>query len=115
MTTSYAVAHREVLRADVRQNARQWSPGDAARTPQKGQSAGLPAVAAAAAGAEAEAKVGDESGDEAGAVSGLGLRMRRRCGDVSSGTAVGSRRQRVRRQSAPRSNGPVSDPVIANL
>ena len=29
--------------------------------------------------------------------------------------AVGSRRQRVRRQSAPRSDGPVRDPVIANL
>ena len=48
-TTLYAVAHRAVLRADVRQNTRQCAPGDAARTPQKGQSAGSPAAAAAAA------------------------------------------------------------------
>ena len=34
-TTPYAVAHRAVLRADVRQNARQCAPGDAARTPQR--------------------------------------------------------------------------------
>jgi hypothetical protein len=46
---------------------------------------------------------------------GLGLRMRRRCGDGGGGAAVCSRRQRVRRQSAPRSDGPVRDPVIANL
>ena len=55
-TTPYAVAHRAVLRADVRQNTRQCAPGDSARTPQKGQSAGSPAAAAAAAGAQAEAK-----------------------------------------------------------
>ena len=34
-TTPYAVAHRAVLRADVRQNARQCAPGDAAHTPQR--------------------------------------------------------------------------------
>ena len=50
----HAAAHRAVLRADVRHNTRQCEPGDAARTPQKGQSAGLPAAAAAAAGAEAK-------------------------------------------------------------
>ena len=48
----HAAAHRAVLSADVRHNTRQCAPGDAARTPQKGQSAGLPAVAAAAAGAQ---------------------------------------------------------------
>ena len=50
----HAAAHRAVLSADVRHNTRQCAPGDAARTPQKGQSAGLPAAAAAAAGAEAK-------------------------------------------------------------
>jgi hypothetical protein len=74
-TTPYTVAHRAVLRPDVRNRTPDSGPQEMLHArPAKGQSAGVPAAAAAADAAQAEAEVGEEAEAGAAAEDEAGLR-----------------------------------------